>query len=84
MENSPSWEIDSHSVVQEILSLLCNPKICYRFQETSPLDHVLNMLNRVYNLNLCSSTNFVNISHFLHAYCLLHPGFAIVIIFGYE
>jgi hypothetical protein len=30
MEQSPSWETDSHSASQEIPRLLCNPKVHYR------------------------------------------------------
>jgi hypothetical protein len=30
MEQSPSWETDSHYATQEILRILWNPKVCYR------------------------------------------------------
>jgi hypothetical protein len=52
MEHSLSWEVDSQSYSQEIISLSWKPKVHYHVYNTLHLGHILSQLNPVHNLTL--------------------------------
>jgi hypothetical protein len=47
MEQSTSWEADSHSANQEIPRLLWNPKVYYRFRNVPPQVPILSQMHPV-------------------------------------
>jgi hypothetical protein len=49
MEQSPSWEADSHSARLEIPLMLQNPRVPYRVHTSSPLVTILGQINLVLN-----------------------------------
>jgi hypothetical protein len=50
MEHSPSWEADSHSAGQ-ILSLLWNPNLYYRVNNSLPLMSIVRQINPVHTFH---------------------------------
>jgi hypothetical protein len=53
MEQSPSWEVDSHAASQEILRLLWNPKVPYRVHINLPLVPTLSQMHPVHTFPPC-------------------------------
>jgi hypothetical protein len=47
MEQSPSWEANSHSACQEIPIFLYNPKLHYSVHMSRPLDPILSQINPI-------------------------------------
>jgi len=65
MEQSPSWEANSHSTSQEIPHLLWNPKIHYSVQKTPPLVLMLRKTNLVHTFHLVSVRSILILSFHL-------------------
>jgi hypothetical protein len=50
MQQSPSWEADSHSASQEIHRLLLDPKIHYRVHNSPPVGPVMDQLSLAHTI----------------------------------
>jgi hypothetical protein len=61
LEQSPSWEADSHSASQEIPGFLWNPKVHYRVHNSPPLVPILNQIYPDHNFPHCFSQTNSNI-----------------------
>jgi hypothetical protein len=48
MEQSPSWQADSHSAIEEIPRFLLNPTVINRVYKSSPLVPILRQMRPVH------------------------------------
>jgi hypothetical protein len=65
MQQSPSWEANSHSASQEIPHLLWNPKVHYHVHKIPTLARILSQMNQVHNLPTISRRSILILSYYL-------------------
>jgi hypothetical protein len=61
MERNPSWQANSHSVIQEIPHILWNPKAYYFVHKNPPLIPILSQLHPAHTFPPCFSKMRSNI-----------------------
>jgi hypothetical protein len=61
VEQSPSWEGNSHSACQDTASLLWNPKVRYHIHKIPPLILNLGQMNPIHTFPSCFSKIYFNI-----------------------
>jgi hypothetical protein len=63
MELRPSCEAASCAAIQELPSILWNPKVHYRVHKSPPMVPILSQIDRIHNIQSYLSKIHFNIAH---------------------
>jgi hypothetical protein len=63
MELSPSWGATNFAAIQELPSILLDPKVQYRVHKSHPLVHILSHISPIHKIHPISLRSIFNIAH---------------------
>jgi hypothetical protein len=69
-ELSPSWEAANCAAIQELPSILCNPKVHYRVHKSPPMVPILSQIDPIHTIPFYLSKIYFNIGS---TYVLVSP-----------